>query len=137
MQTKGVYKDPKGEEHAVTMGAVNIIKYMEAGKNTISGISTWEINCKGETWKTPDGQQIDNAYVDVQLIITIEEETFLSNAEEVRSQRDKKLLPCSDAMAGCATATQRYVWEGKRETCNLACSREAEEAGKLRKITSS
>ena len=120
VRNTGIFKDPKGGEHAVGMGTVTIVKYTELGKTTFSGISSWEVNCEGETWKTPDGQTIDNAVVDIQLTITLQEEEFLSNEDEVRSVQDKKMLPCTDSAAGCATGLKTYVRTQKRETCSLA-----------------
>ena len=111
----GTFKDLKGGEHAVGMSTVTLVKYTELGKTTLSGISSWEVNCEGETWKTPDGQTIDNAVVDIQLTITLQEEEFLSNEDEVRSVHDKKMLPCADSAAGCATSLKTYVWTGREK----------------------
>ena len=118
--TNKVFIDPLGGKHPVTTSTITIINYHEAGTTTEKAV------CEGAEWKAPDGTTVSNAVVDIQVQITIEEERFLSNDEEVRSQRDQRVLPCSDSADGCATATRTYVWQGKRDTCLLARIREVQ-----------
>ena len=102
-----VFTDPLGGKHPVSANALTILNYHEAGTTSAKAV------CDGVDWKAPDGTTVSNAVVDIQVQITIEEERFLSNKDEVRSQRDQKVLPCSDSADGCATATSTYVWQRK------------------------
>jgi hypothetical protein len=68
-----------GVDHKVKMNSINLIKYEEVGRTYVDGR---EVCCLRQEWKIGT-DLIDRMVVEIQVKLTLQEETYLTNTQEV------------------------------------------------------
>ena len=103
----GVFKDQRGNKHAVKSNGATLLNYELVGK---SYANHGELECEGEDFIL-DGTAIDAAVVHVQQRIEVKDDTIVSDKGVTKSEGDERFLPCAEMDRHCVTPEATYIWD--------------------------
>ena len=115
------YLNPHKESFPLKRSAVNTIAYEEVGRTYVSG---GEISCEGGDWKW-GRVTLHRIIVEIQLKITLREESYLLSQQEAIAHVENVRLPCGAATNHCEMPGKTYLWEAPNLECGLAVARSA------------
>ena len=110
------FRDINHQAYALKNNAINVLSYEEVGHTEAEG---GEVSCTGQDWKW-NKKVLHRMVVEVQIKITLKDETFLLSDSEVVAYVQNRRLPCAANTNGCQTPEATYLWQAPDLDCDLA-----------------
>ena len=114
------FKDNHNEKYPLRKNAINTIHYEEVGRTYTS--DNGEISCEGGDWKWGK-KLLHRIVVEIQVKITLREESYLLNKQETIAHVENVRLPCPASANQCEMPTRTYLWVAPDLECKLAVAR--------------
>ena len=114
------FTDNHNEKYPLKKNSINTIHYEEAGRTYTS--DSGEVSCEGADWKWGK-KLLHRIVVEIQVKITLREESYLLNTRETIAHVEDVRLPCPASANQCEMPTRTYLWVAPDLECNLAVAR--------------